>query len=83
MAENNSNGRDYVRTITTVLSAAFNLTAILLVCFVLIPLTLSLSTKLDAMQGSIESFDKTAKRLNNAMDANEARIKAMKKDNGK
>lgn len=79
MADNGNGGRGHVQTLTTTAAAIFNLGAILLLTVVLIPMTMNLSTKMDHLHKSIDNFDKTAKRLNDAMDANEARIKAAKK----
>lgn len=79
MAEN-GNGRGHVQTLTTTAAAIFNLGAIVVMCFVVIPMMLSLSTKMERIGETIESNAKVAKRLNDVMDANEARMKALKKD---
>lgn len=75
----NNNGRGHILVLTTTAAAIFNLGAIVIMCFIVIPLMLSLGSKIDSMEKGVDNFNKTAKRLNDAMDANEARIKAAKK----
>lgn len=81
MGEDNSEGlRGYIMGVTTAAAAIFNLAAILLICFILIPHTVRVSDTMEQMREDIAAHNATMQRLNAAMDANEARMKAAKKD---